>query len=795
MTNEPSAAPPAPAAAPRPRWRRALLQSALVAVLWPSLMVFPGAPEAGLDASWQLLLIHAYAEGWQFGRELVFTWGPWGFLNGHYHLGDTGAAAKLAWETAGRLVLAVAIVRLSATLVAWRQVVVVAGLALAGWLFVDTAFYLAIALLVGAGLLRPGGALGERVAWGLLLAFLSCLKFTYLVVAAGGVALAVAACAGRREFRAGAATGLAYAGGFVAWWAAAGQHPDHIWPYLVRSLELTSGYGDAMGVEEPRAVFAWGAGLLAAGAAYLVGFLRRHPDRVAAWSTALFLGALGLVVWKGSFTRADGHVFGFFLFAGLAGVALPGLCEGGRRPHWLDLSLVAALCGIAAFESGLLERIPRIGVARIAANYAALPKVPRMPEGWRQARAAAEAAHALPRLRAIIGRGTVDVFHHEAAVALLNGLALRTRPIFQSYSAYTPRLAWRNWRFYRTPETAPEFVLWRHQTIDGRFPTQDDALLAAELGRGYAPVAEEGGFLLLRRLAPLPAERSARRLLHERSVPLGEDVAVPASAPHPLWLQVELRLSRLGRLRALLYKPPQAHLVTTDSDGAQRTWRLLPRVAADGFLLDPVLETQADFAAYLGSRGARTVRSVRLEVRPEDREFFAIVWELPVVRFWALTDLVLEATGRFAPLVAAGVFATEPAAVASPHPLEIHASPAGPVVQVHAPAELRFPVPAGARTVTGRFGLRDGAHVGDSATDGVRFTLALEGPDGAALPLWERALDPVRQGGDRGPQTFAVDLPASAGATLVLRALPGSDDRSDWSYFGGVAFASPPSRP
>lgn len=791
----PATAPISPAAATAfPRWRWAL-QAALLAALWPALMIFPGTPEGYLDDSWQLVLIHAFAQGWQFGRDLIFTWGPWGFLSSHYHLGDTAAVPKLVWETAGRLLLAGSLVHLTRSLAVWRQVLFIVGLTLICWLFVDAVFYLAIGLMIAAGLLRRDTHPAERVLWALFLGFLSCFKFTYPVVAGGGVFLAVIAAALRRDWRAAALSAGAYAAGFLASWIAAGQHPDNIWPYVLRSLEITSGYGDAMGADESPAVFAWGVTLLAAGSLYLALYARRHTDRVTAWTTALFLAALGFVVWKSSFTRADGHVFGFFIYAGLAGLVLPALCEGFRRPHWLDLSVVAALCGIAAFESGLLARIPRIGFARVHENYAALPKIPRMPRGWQLSLEEAQARHRLPQLSALIGRASVDVFHYEQSIALLNGLEFRPRPIFQSYSAYTTRLAWRNWRFYHTPATAPEFVLWKHQTIDGRFPTLDDAVVVSELARGYLPVAEERDYLLLRRREPLPPARLERQLILERGVQFDQEIELPAAGPHPRWLQVDLPLSRLGRLRALLHKPPQVFLVTKDAGGAERTWRLLPRMTGDGFLLDPILDSQPAFAAYLRGRGHFSVRSIRLTVQPEEREFFSTIWRQPIVRLSELTELTLQPQGRHAALVDAGIFATEPDAVESPHAVETYPTAAGPVVQVHAPGEVRFAVPAAARSVSGRFGIREGAEATAAPTDGVRFTLDLVQPDGTRATLWERTLDPARTATDRGPQSFAVALPPSLGAQLVLRALPGRTDESDWSYFGGVTFEPAPARP
>ena len=37
-------------------------------------------PSSGLDPSWTQVQTHAFTHAWQFGTDIVFTYGPWGFL-------------------------------------------------------------------------------------------------------------------------------------------------------------------------------------------------------------------------------------------------------------------------------------------------------------------------------------------------------------------------------------------------------------------------------------------------------------------------------------------------------------------------------------------------------------------------------------------------------------------------------------------------------------------------------------------------------------------------------------------
>ena len=57
------------------------------------------------------------------------------------------------------------------------------------------------------------------------------------------------------------------------------------------------------------------------------------------------------------------------------------------------------------------------------------------------------------------------------------------------------------------------------------------------------------------------------------------------------------------------------------------------KVAESGFLISPVVETQADFLAYMRGEGGAEVRSVRIEAPAGHAKFWggvdARVWRLP----------------------------------------------------------------------------------------------------------------------------------------------------------------------
>jgi hypothetical protein len=197
-----------------------------------------------------------------------------------------------------------------------------------------------------------------------------------------------------------------------------------------------------------------------------------------------------------------------------------------------------------------------------------------------------------------------------------------------------------NLRFYQS-DRAPDYVLWKTTSIDGRFPTTDDATLLPELLRGYEPVLEEKEYLLLKKKIPLPPRCLARQLLLAQSLPIGRELAIPAFTGPAVWFQADLPLSKLGRLRAFLYKPPMINLIVTDQNGRHTSWRLLPQIAEDGFLLEPFLETQADFTAFMHRHSRQLLRFLRLDVPRDQGEFWAQIWQHATIRLYTLPELVI----------------------------------------------------------------------------------------------------------------------------------------------------------
>jgi hypothetical protein len=594
-----------------------------------SLFSVLGRTDPRLDASWQEMLIYAHARGLQFGRDVIFTWGPWGFLCSLTHLGSTEAVPILIWQVAGQLMIALALVSLTRPLVPWRRIAFVAALLAFHWVFQDTVYFVLIALITISALMRPDARLARLVAWTLVLGFLAQIKFTYFVISTAGVLSAMVCWATRGSWK--RTWGIAFGFGFavVAAWIAAGQGLDNLYPYIRRSLEISGGYADAMGFDESWPLFLWGSALAVLCAAFVWRAWRTLPDGGLALGASGFLAFFLFVMWKESFIRADmvplgGHVFGLFTTVLILGPALPGLLFPGRRWHWFDGSLVFCLVGIACFDPQYYVQAPRVASQIIGGNLWSLRHLGALPRAWQDSFDEACAEASLPKMRAAVGAGTVDVYDYSIGIALLNRLRLSSRPIFQSYSAYTPSLEGWNLRFYES-DRSPDFLLWKEERVDDRYPGQDDALLLAALPGHYEPLFQEGGYWLFRKLTPVSVAPVDRPIVMSRRVLLSEEVELPYPSGEAIWLEADAVPNMLGRARALLYKPALINIAVKDDLGRTSVWRLLPRVARGGFILDPMLRDGGDMALLTSGKARNRVRSFHFEAPDGQGEFWSHV--------------------------------------------------------------------------------------------------------------------------------------------------------------------------
>lgn len=768
------------------RTGRFVLSGVCIALLWLASLRQAPPPDTSLDPSWQEVLVHAYGQQWQFGRDIIFTWGPWGFLNSLYHLGEIGSLPRLLWETMGSLIIAVGLVSFTRALPWWRQSAFVFACSLLNWVFLDANYIIFVTLAFTVELIPGRSGLVKTTLWLIFLALLAQLKFSYAILISAGVAVSTMLALGRREWLRAGALPLHFATASVVWWLLAGQQLESVYHFIKQSMEVAGGYGGAMGLKEDRKILLSGIALLVIAAIVLIFAVLPRQHRWLRISQCFFVAAAWYLSWKHGYTRADGHVLGFYLFALHVTLAVNPALFTDCRLRWSDLALPISLLGFQWQQPGLLMDCLRQSPQRLTQQIHRATEISSWRAQWHHLGTMAPANAHLPKIRTAVGTASVDVFSYEQGFALLNQLNYQPRPIFQSYSAYTPKLLRKNLRHY-TSGHAPDYIIWHHLSIDGRLAAQDDSLLIPEIARAYAPVLEENSLLLLKRQSDFPKEPGTHLLVSQRTLPFDETWDISEAKDKALWVQLSLRPTVAGRLVAAAYKPPIIQIEANLTDGTTSLWRLIPAVAEAGFVLNPVLETPADFASFFRGEGVRWIKAIRLVADGNT----ASLWQTPEVRLFELAGPKIRPLSQADALVRNGISKVAPHALRLPGNSEIHLIDGRPCLQLHPPAEIEFKVPAGATAFSFKIGMRPGAYSNPGASDGVDFIVESISDDGVVTEIHRRALRPKVNQNDQPLHDIAIAIPSPAPCLIRVRttAGPASDLSWDWACATDFVFS------
>jgi hypothetical protein len=607
----------------------------------------------GVDPSWQMFLHEAVKHGWRYGSEVLFTYGPLGFLHTRMYHPETWCVVACVWT-----VLAV----ITADLV-WRvtghgnaspAVRALLGIVIIEFLSLDVmAFCFGLQGLVYLDdvaarnespsekrIIRPLRA-------GVPLLFVAALpwaKFSYLptvcllIVTLGILALL------RRKVPVQAVV-LTFA--LVAAWFVSGGTLNELSAYITSGLQLAGGYGSAMGLGPTG--FGGNAVIALSGVVVLLvplwmanrPFHRARFEQVLTW---LFFSGLLFVVWKSAFVRFHAGRFpvflGTILSLGAAGWSLTQARErinrgllfqaGNRSGHAVLLLLVMMALNAEQFSS--VGHTVAIVVEPSVLQVQALANSVIEPD-WRlwlhqsQVNAIQE-ANPIPSVS-----GTVDVFPSKLSIAFSHKLKLTPRPVIQSYASFMPELIGRNGQHFCGAK-APDQVLFSVTAIDGRLPAMEDPRVWLELADQYAVGETTGQFVQLVRR---PSRGLTIGNAAARSAQFGEPVELPATLRGPVWCRVLVTPTRNGKLAGLLYRQPEllVDLTVRGGEFSRETFRMIPGSAESGFLLSPVIESNDDAIAFwstLGSGGDLRKRVESIACRAGGPSWTSAFFE-PEIRF------------------------------------------------------------------------------------------------------------------------------------------------------------------
>jgi hypothetical protein len=551
-------------------------------------------PGPGLDPSWNAGLAMATKQGLQFGQEVVFSYGPLGFLQSPYMFyGDLGVLAFL-FSAAVHVGFCLALVRALARALPLLASAVVAFVLIAVLPLLEQSLLLAV--LVALALLeeeRP-----QSLLWAFVLLGASFAAVEALVKLSTGpivVAIFLLALVGARARRSQVA---AFLGLFVAeallLWLATSQSLAAIPDFVANTREIVSGYSTAMIREVDVAPWKVTAASIAA-ALLTVGLVAtcrrgRFRDRRALVAAAALMAIAAFTVFKEGVVRTDaGHLSLFFSAACVLWIAIPWTPE--RRFWLLGGATAIVLLGLPVRPPGMPTDLDAAGNVRYAFDQARnLLSPSRRGEAMAVGRHNMRATYRLdPRTRAALAGRTVAIEPWEVGVAWAYDLDWQPLPVFQNYSAYTAGLDRVNAGEAEDPD-GPERILRENpllvfpefptRDLDSRFPGWDPPEQARAVLCNFAPLRTTERWQVLGRV---PDRCGTPRPAGSVEAAAGETVEVPAPRQgEVVFARIDgAGVEGLERVATLLFHARVRRLLV---DGAE-SYRLIPETAGDGLLL------------------------------------------------------------------------------------------------------------------------------------------------------------------------------------------------------------------
>jgi hypothetical protein len=761
-------------------------------VLVASAFAMPGFPSTELDASWRMALGKLFVEGKQFGTEVVFTYGPLGWVMGKTYWGGQWASL-LAWHATLSVIFVVVLYRLGFQLQGYRRLFFFAYFFLFGLSYQD-AMHQIIAVMVGLELIQRSDKewRWSTLAWIALLAVLALVKFTNLVLCIALVGLAGGLDLWLRRRWTSVRIPLLFAGAFVVGWMLCGQNPLNLPAYFRSSWEISEGYQDAMGFPCPTYQLVIGLVTALLMLTYLAINLATHPNRIRGTALTLGAGAVLYLNWKHGYIRADGHQVGFYYVVLAVVVSAPLLLEDGPR----FMKLKTTLLTLTAFLSLVGSEFVLPGLTRGALGNTQMKVDQNIAFALGQINSrklydlrvmSEEAAADLLRTKAIVKDASIDVLGFEQGIVIVNHLNYQPRPIFQSYSAYTPYLARLNFDYYASDQ-APEFVLFKLQSIDNRLMTMDDAQVLRLLVQRYTYIVNDQGFTLWQRKpGPFDPATIAPKLLRTVTIKRGEKLKLTDLAEDQvLWAEVEYQPTLVGRLRRFLFRPPLVQLSLTDSQQSETVYRLPQPIGRAGFIVSPIIDNMLEYMRSAGGTPLRRLGTLSVDVAPGEPAF--IQDDIKVSIYALPPSNAGQSFFKDADKLKFNMFVDTPVSYNAFNPPNEDQIDQRKVMIMHAPSEMVFDVPAGATTFNGSYGFVPGAYSNGGKTNGAEFVISWsDGND--PIILEERYLSPVTKSKDRGLQSFSLRLPKGTGK-IFCRINPGpfGEYAFDWTGWTAIEF-------
>jgi hypothetical protein len=557
-----------------------------------------------IDFSTEFLIPYFFEKGVQFGKDIIFSYGPLGFIKySKYH------PATYHWMLLGQIFLSIIFVTSMWKLIPkdrGKVFILLMGMflcsvimiMLTGRTFPQDSFLLSFIVLSVVSFYFVEGKKISMTYLSLLFAsaLTTLIKVSFFPVVFTAVFIISISEMVDRKKRLPVSL-FVFSVAFVLLWLVSKQNLLNLVEYLKSLGHMVGGYTDAMSngdLKGHRLMEIILYCLSGSGLIVLLFFVLRPKERLLNLLPMSAIALFLFVIFKHSFVRHDTHhaieagsmlIFLLFIFVALSrsfnfkGVAVKIFYM------YVGISILASFY-IVSKCGGFKHNNPLEHLKRQMEGIQLVAQGTNFKQTFDAEREAIKKFSCLP----VIDE-SVDLYPDNLTIVMGADLYYKPRPTIVSHGAYTPYLARLNAEHLKG-NNAPQVVLFRVETIDDRYPSIDDGISWPEIWTRYKLDGEANEYLILRR-SHTPSPYSKVKV-KELDAKFGELISTP-DIKGWIWAEIEIKHTFIGRLIRFLFKLPRLSLRVNLRDGQEKMFRIIPEMVRTGFLLSPLVEDNKDF--------------------------------------------------------------------------------------------------------------------------------------------------------------------------------------------------------
>lgn len=574
----------------------------IITILFVFVPLNPRMPQSGLDPSWVISMNEAVAQNLKIGKEIIFTFGPYASIyTQSYHPATDNLMIF------GSIFLGICYAVSLLYLANERKLYILFGFLffLSGLMCSRDSLFFSYPLILAAITIKfiteHDQYKNEKpTPWIVLfiaiifapLGLLPLIKGSFLLICCV-ITVAISAYFFHNHYlKLALIVLISPLFSIVIFWVVAGQSLSILPSYLVNMLPIISGYTDAMSSTQDNNIQIIEIIAYLFAALTIIWILVKSGERNV--QTKVFLSlcfALFLFIsFKGGFVRHDGHA----IIAGTSLIFAILIISFLFTDKRLIIALLISIFTWAVIDAHYTDTSSRQVFKNIRNTYV---------NSWVGLRSRMKDNNNLKNnfestLDELGGKypistlqGTSDIYSYNQTYILASDKKWNPRPIFQSYSAYTPKLAQINEQHLRG--NSPDNVLFQVQPIDGRLPSLEDGLSWPALFDNYTVNKIENELVYLYK-NQITESNSTYNVIHKGTYQIGDEVLIPITNA-PIFAKLDLKTTILGKFLEIIFKPPQLNLKLKLADGSIKDYRVISSMMQSGFFISPLVENNRDF--------------------------------------------------------------------------------------------------------------------------------------------------------------------------------------------------------